>query len=214
MSSVRRIKFAHLLRFDEETVVAVVGFDHVQSVAAGQQVGQLCCRRSGYSRSVVMPPTTAGTGHEPRAAAHTAAVAADVVIGQRLGQGDVGPRIEARDQFGALMFQVARCRTRHRSTDLRRLGRHWRIARPVPAHRGKSGDESARQLHARIGRPAGAVMVAAEAVGVGLITAICEALGPDLVGGGTRPDRQHRGGANARDTRRSTRARAPPWNLR
>ena len=56
--------------------------------------------------------------------------------------------------------------------------------------------EAAGQAHAGLGGAAGAVVVAALPVRVGLDRGDLGALGADLIGGRPRPDREHQSGAN------------------
>ena len=131
-------QLAHLLRFDE-TVVAVVGFDRVQSVAAGQQVSQLLLQAQRIQ------PVGGDAANYRQYRARTESGAHRRGCGRRRDwttsrSGDVGPRIEARDQFGALMFPVA-------LDAVPATAQRIFVALPslanrssVPAHRGKSGE--------------------------------------------------------------------------
>ena len=175
--------------------MSVLRVHHVETVAAGQQLGQL-----GLQPQRVQPVGGDSADHRGHRATlqrglDATAVTSDVVARQRIGERDVGPGIEARDQLSALVLQIALHRVASAVTGvlpgLRIVAES--VIQFMLAAVGQMS-EASRDLQADIGAAACAVVVAAAPVRVGLDGRDLIGLRADLVGGRAGADGQDQPG--------------------
>ncbi len=176
----------------QKAVVAVDRVDHVQLATTRQQLGQFLLQPQRVQPVRRDAADHHGDGAAAQRRLHAAAAAAHVMAGKRFGQRHICACIEARQQFAALMLQIAL----HR---VAAAGRRVLVALGIVGEPVVQFDlapirqmrEAPRDLHADVRRTTGAVVVTVAPVGVGLDRRDLRALGADLIGGGACPDRQH-----------------------
>ena len=175
--------------------MSVLRVHHVETVAAGQQLGQL-----GLQPQRVQPVGGDSADHRGHRATlqrglDATAVTSDVVARQRIGERDVGPGIEARDQLSALVLQIALHRVASAVTGV--LPGLRVVAESVVEFMLTAVGqmcEASRDLQAGVGAAARAVVVAATPVRVGLDGRDLVGLRADLVGGRAGADGQDQPG--------------------
>ncbi len=81
--------------------------EHPETVAGGDTRGEFLLQAKGIEPIAVDPPDDHRAADALQRGRNAAPVAADVMAVHRLGQHDVGSRVEAADELVGLMIEVA-----------------------------------------------------------------------------------------------------------